>query len=169
MSHQNYQIYLRPLAITDAELAAKWRNNPKIWAFTKHRSEQQVSPEIEREWIAKVIARPNERRFAICLKRSGLYIGNIQLVDIREKNAHFHIFIGEEKFWGKGIAWQATAQLLRYAFSELQLDTVMLDVHHRNQAALSLYRKTGFKQINYGSLFIDMILTRQEYFQLNPD
>ncbi|NQX43091.1 Protein N-acetyltransferase, RimJ/RimL family [Pedobacter steynii] len=164
----NYQVYLRPLAPTDAEIAWKWRNNPKIWVYTKHRAAQPVSQETEREWIAKVIARPNERRFAICLQRSDQYIGNIQLVDIRDNNAHYHIFIGAEKFWGKGIAFLATQQMLKYAFGELNLQTVMLDVHHKNQAALALYRKTGFKQINYGNRFIDMILTRQEYQRLNP-
>lgn len=164
----NYQVYLRPLALTDAEIASKWRNNPRIWGYTKHRAEQVISPEIEREWIAKVIARPNERRFAICLQCSGQYIGNIQLVDIRDRNAHYHIFIGDEKFWGKGIAFLATQQILQYAFGELNLQTVMLDVHHKNLAALALYRKTGFKQINYGSRFIDMILTSEEYQRLNP-
>lgn len=163
----NYQVYLRPLTLTDAEIACKWRNNPKIWGYTKHRAEQPVTTEKEREWIAKVTARPNERRFAICLQRSGQYIGNVQLIDIRDSSAHYHIFIGEEKFWGKGIALQATQQILKYAFEVLNLQTVMLDVHHKNQAALALYRKTGFKQVNYGSPFIDMILSRAEYHRLN--
>lgn len=164
----NYQIYLRPLALEDAKTASKWRNNPSVWEYTRHRSDQPVTEEIEREWIARVIARPNERRFAICLKHSGQYIGNIQLVDIRDKNAHYHIVIGEEKFWGRGIASQATEQLLRYAFLDLALETVMLDVHYKNKAALSLYKKTGFRQINYGFPFIEMILTIQEYQKLHP-
>jgi diamine N-acetyltransferase len=161
----NYSVYLRPLALEDAEVAYKWRNNPKIWTYTKHPINQYVTAEIERNWIAEVSSRANEKRFAICLVEDNRYIGNVQLTNIEDSSAVYHIFIGEESFWGKGIARQATTLILEYAFFELKLDSILLDVHMENKAALGIYLDKGFKITNDKNDFIDMLLTRETFLK----
>ncbi|SMC95216.1 GNAT family N-acetyltransferase [Pedobacter nyackensis] len=161
----NYSVYLRPLALEDAETAYKWRNNPNIWVYTKHPINQYVTLEIERNWISEVSSRTNEKRFAICLTTDNQYIGNVQLTNIQESSATYHIFIGEESFWGKGIAKLATSLILEYAFFDMKLDTIFLDVHVENKAAQGIYKEKGFKVINDQNDFIDMSLTRETFLK----
>jgi len=161
----NYSVYLRPLQLEDAEIAYKWRNNPNIWVYTKHPSNQYVTKEIERNWISEVSSRTNEKRFAICLEEDDQYIGNVQLTNIEDSNATYHIFIGEESFWGKGIAKQATTLILDYAFFELKLEHIFLDVHMENKAAQGIYLEKGFTITNDQNTFIDMVLTRETYLK----
>lgn len=158
-------IYLRALTPEDAAIACHWRNNPKVWVYTKRTVDHIVTQEMERDWIIKVSKVPQDKRFAICLQENKQYIGNIQLVGIKNKEAHFHLFIGEESCWGKGIAQQATFLLLDYAFSELEMKTILLDVHQDNQAALAIYQKTGFKIVEHKGLFISMTLGKGHYYK----
>ncbi len=137
-------IYIRPLKKEDALTSFKWRNNPDIWQFTGSKPDQRITPEIELNWIKKVLKEEDSKRFAICLKENDKYIGNIQLTNIRNRTAEFHIFIGEQEFWGKGIGTEATKLLLKYAFEELKLKQVYLYVNPKNIAAIKSYEKCGF-------------------------
>ena len=59
------KITIRPLCIEDALTSYKWRNNPNIWKYTGNKPDKVITPEIETEWIKKVLKNENERRFAI--------------------------------------------------------------------------------------------------------
>ncbi|WP_316808008.1 GNAT family protein [Pedobacter agri] len=150
------EIYLRPLTVEDATISSKWRNDPKIWVFTKFVSSGYITSEMERQWILDRINRENEKRFAICLKINNQYIGNIQLLNITTESAEFHLFIGERQFWGKGVGYCASILLLKYAFYNLDLNCIFLEVHADNLAAFSIYKKVGFKPITQSGNFIRM-------------
>lgn len=139
-------IYIRPLEEKDSQVSYVWRNDPKVWEFTGSRPDRVITAEIEKQWINKVLQDRTSRRFAICVKTTHQYIGNVQLtsIDETEKKAEFHIFIGERDFWGKGVATQATKELLRYAKNELNLKVVYLFVSPQNVAAVRAYQKNGF-------------------------
>ncbi len=94
-----------------------------------------------------MLLRNDEKRFAICIKESGEYIGNIQLTGINEYEAEFHIFIGEKNYWNKGFGAEATSLLIDYAFNKLKLQCVYLFVNKEHQAAIQLYKKTGFYEL----------------------
>ena len=55
------------------------------------------------------------------------------------------IGIGEEKFRSKGYGTDALRLILRYAFFELNLNRVGLDVISYNKRAVRAYEKVGFK------------------------
>lgn len=131
-------IYIRPLQIEDAEVSYKWRNNPRIWRFTGSRPNREITPEIEKEWLEKVLQSKNEKRFAICCKNSNTYIGNVFLTDINHRSAIIHIFIGEIENWGRRRALEAMALLLDYAFAELNLDNVYALIDKQNTSSVAL-------------------------------
>ncbi|WP_256010071.1 GNAT family N-acetyltransferase [Desertivirga xinjiangensis] len=158
-----YAVYIRPLVLCDSEVSYQWRNNPEVWKYTGARPDKVITPEIEREWLAACLARDDEYRFAICLKTTGQYIGNVQLIQVKNKNAQFHIFIGDQQYWGKGIGKQATALTLQHAFENLMLDSVTLSVNKENHAAIEIYRKMHFQQMGEGEIFFEMVLTRKMY------
>jgi len=137
-------VYLRPLREIDAHTSWRWRNDPNIWAFTGSRPDKQITEEMELEWICRVLSDESSKRYAICLSDTDEYIGNVQLTDIKDGAAEFHIFIGEPTYWGKGIGKTATRELLKYAFFKLNLDTVYLVVKKENVGAIQVYLNSGF-------------------------
>jgi RimJ/RimL family protein N-acetyltransferase/glycosyltransferase involved in cell wall biosynthesis len=140
-----FSVLIRPLEVEDAEVSYVWRNDPEIWKFTGNRPDRIITEEIEDSWIRKAIAEPDSCRFAI--EVDGQYVGNIQITNIRDGfDGQYHIFIGEKKFWGKGIAALATFQIIRFAREVLRLKQVYLFVNPLNVIAVRLYEKCGFSR-----------------------
>ncbi|WP_353132664.1 GNAT family N-acetyltransferase [Pseudopedobacter sp.] len=142
----NNSVYLRELNLEDAQTLYKWRNDPKIWKFTKFRPLTEITLETETKWLKKVLSNKNEYRFAICLRENERYIGNIQLINLSDEDAELHLFIGETTLWGKGIGKSAVIKALDFAFDELHLNMVKLEVHKENTNAKKIYHSLGFKQ-----------------------
>jgi RimJ/RimL family protein N-acetyltransferase len=95
-----------------------------------------------------VLKRKNEKRFAICAGiNNSEYIGNAQLTDINSSSAQYHIFIGNKKYWGKGIATIVTEKIINYAFGKLNLHFIYLTVDKRNTPAIKVYLNCGFSKI----------------------
>lgn len=138
-------VKLRKLQKEDGLTSWKWRNNPEIWEYTSTRP-SGVTQEIETQWIEKVTKRTNERRYAIIA--DNVYVGNVQLLDITDNDAEFHIFIGNKNYWGKGVATIATNQILEIAKNELHLKKVYLEVNKNHSVAQKLYEKTGFNVVS---------------------
>lgn len=138
------EIYLRKLEEKDALTSYKWRNNPEIWKYTGNRPDKEITPEIELEWIRNVLKKQNEYRCAICLLENDEYIGNVQLTNIENGSAEFHIFIGETKYWSKGIGTQATKMMIKIGFEELKLKEIYLYVDKKNIPAIKAYLNCGF-------------------------
>ena len=162
----NYSVYLRPLKLEDAKTSYKWRNNPKIWEFTPFKPNKHITLAMEKLWLKKTLKAKNEYRFAICMLDTGKYVGNIQLINVKNNTACFHVFIGEPSFWGKGIGKEATSLILNYGFTKLGLDFVTLGVHKMNAFAKSVYYKMGFQPLSEDGDFIEMALEKNQYFKL---
>ncbi len=60
------------------------------------------------------------------------------------QHAFVAIGIGEPEFWGKGYGLDAMQVILRYAFDELGLYRISLNVMSYNTRAIHLYEKIGF-------------------------
>ncbi|WP_316820086.1 GNAT family N-acetyltransferase [Pedobacter gandavensis] len=164
----NSPIYLRPLNVEDAKISYQWRNDPKVWVFTEFKpGNPGITMEKETDWLRLKLEKANDKRFAICLNDSGQYIGNVQLIDLNEGQAEFHMFIGERDFWGKGIGKAATQLILERAFSEMNLESVFLFAHEDNAAGLSIYHKLGFVPVGKHENQIKMLLTKQNFKPIN--
>jgi RimJ/RimL family protein N-acetyltransferase len=140
------RVYLRPLSVQDAEISWKWRNDPEIWKYTGSRPDKYITPEIERAWLKEVLEDPSSYRYAICIKDTNEYIGNVQItgIDCNTGEGEFHIFIGEKKYWNRGYGSEATKMMIDLARSELSLKRIVLHVNRENLPALKIYEKCGF-------------------------
>lgn len=143
---QESNVYLRPLRIEDALVSYHWRNDHEVWKYTGNRPDRTITPEIESEWLIKVLSDQSSYRFAICVREgeSTSYVGNIQLTGVNNDEAEYHIFIGDKSYWGKGIAKVATKLLLNIAFDQLKLNRIKLSVRYDYLSAIGLYKKCGF-------------------------
>ena len=151
-----YKILIRPLTIEDSQISYVWRNDKDIWKYTGSRPDIHITPEIEKQWVKKILQERNSQRFAILC--DNIYIGNVQLTDIDNDNAQIHIFIGNENYHGKGISSRAIYQLLYYAKHNLKLKEIYLYVHPENIAAIKTYKKNGFIENGVKDGFIKMSL-----------
>ena len=151
-------VRIRPLVEEDAYTSVKWRNDPEVFKFTGNTYKHEITIDNELEWIRKVIANTNDYRCAILVDE--VYVGNIYLTDINDGNAHYHIFIGDKKYWGKGIAKQASLLILEYAFNVLKLDEVYLRVRKENISAYHLYLNLGFSEIFSEEQWIGMVIKK---------
>lgn len=55
------------------------------------------------------------------------------------------IGIGVREFWGQGYGTDAMKIILRYGFTQLNLNRIQLDVFSINQRGIKSYEKAGFK------------------------
>ncbi len=65
-------------------------------------------------------------------------------IDFKNGNAELIIDIGETTMQNKGIGTEAITVILDYAFKELNLHRIYLNVFSFNERALGLYKKIGF-------------------------
>lgn len=154
------EVAIRLLQTRDAYKSYIWRNDKEVFAHTTVTYQHEITLEMELEWINRVIGNEDEYRCAI--EVDGLYVGNIYLTGITSTQAEYHIFIGEKAFWGKGVAYKASRQILNYAFNQLHLEMVFLEVSPQNERAISLYQKLGFekRKIRNGFMIMDLMVDR---------
>ena len=150
-------VRIRPLKEQDAYTSVKWRNEPEVFKFTGNIYNHEITIDNELEWIRKVTANPTDYRCAILVDE--VYVGNIYLTDIKEGTAHFHIFIGDKSYWGKGVAKRASLLILEYAFKVLNIKEVLLRVRNVNTSAYNLYLRLGFKDVKVDGIWTLMKLS----------
>ncbi|WP_183564216.1 GNAT family N-acetyltransferase [Mucilaginibacter sp. SP1R1] len=159
-------VYIRPLVLEDAQTSYLWRNDPQVWTFTKFRATQRITPKMETAWLQDNLDKADQSRFAICVKELDTYIGNVQLLDIQNKRAELHLFIGNKLYWGKGIGYQATMLILQYAFFYKDLESLYLRVHPANIPALYIYEKAGFEITGEKDGLVSMGISKKKFVEL---
>lgn len=144
-----HDIIIRSFEESDIGNKVKWINNPQNNQFLHY--DLPLNVEKTLEWFRK---KDNTRRLDCIIEYEGVPVGLIGLLQIDRVNlkAEYYITIGENAYKQKGIATKATKAILEYAFTELGLHKVYLTVDARNENAIRLYEKVGFKQEGY---FVD--------------
>jgi len=106
------------------------------------------SPKMTGKWVERELApeKTDQYYFMIRTLEGDRLIGDIGLDGIQ--SAHGDTFLGiglgEREFWGLGYGTDALRCILRFAFTELNLRRVSLDVFEYNPRALRSYEKAGF-------------------------
>ncbi len=138
------------LAAVDPEHAeswAKWHTNSEYMRLADMDPATVQSVKSTREWMEKHLDDWLEHEFSIRTMDGDKLIGTTGLGGNLKQHgdAFAGIGIGEPDFWGKGYGTEAMQLILRYAFMELNLQRVSLDVFGYNERAVRSYEKAGFK------------------------
>ncbi len=137
------KVLLRPPEIKDAAIFGKWFNDPEIRQYISNRFPFSLFKEED------IIKRMNDHEhvlLTICHKKSGELIGNISIeLNWVNRRGMLGIIIGEKDFQNKGYGKEAIRLMLNYAFYELNLHKIVLEVYDYNERAVNLYKKLGFK------------------------
>ncbi|MCM3633512.1 GNAT family N-acetyltransferase [Paenibacillus camelliae] len=143
------RIALREYRISDLDSISQWVNDPEI---TNTLSDVFLYPHSrnESETYLNVImeGKSSTKSFVIAEKDSLEYIGQIDLFNFDWKNrfAVMAIVIGKKEYLGKGYGSEAIRVLQKFAFEELNLNRIELDVYDYNARAYKCYLKCGFKE-----------------------
>lgn len=139
-------VNLRAPEMSDLERNARWVNDREVTRFLAFR--YQMSLAAEEAWLRDLASKPTsyERAFFAIETKDGAHIGNTNLFDVKpeDRKAKLGIMIGEKNCWSKGYGSDALTTLLRFAFGEMNLNRVELDVFAFNERAIASYRKCGF-------------------------
>jgi RimJ/RimL family protein N-acetyltransferase len=84
--------------------------------------------------------------FVICRQADDRPVGSIDLhdVDLRNGSASLGIAIGDPDDTGEGYGTDALQALIAFAFGQLRLERVELDVYDFNDRARRVYERIGF-------------------------
>lgn len=138
---------LRQLCIEDAEGMLEWMHDPTINCNFRFDA-AAYNLEQAKDFILKAKDAYKEgKTYHWAITEDGKeYLGTISLkdIDLENKNAEYAICL-RKCAMGKGIAYEATQYVLQYAFSELELHRVYLNVLSDNEKAIHLYERCGFQ------------------------
>lgn len=105
-------------------------------------SSNKITREKNRVYWKMLMKRKSSKAYAIFLQNE--HIGNCGFKNILEFKAELWIYLGDEKWKGRGNGEKALKRLLEKGGRELDIKYVELYVAKFNCAAISLYKKMGF-------------------------
>jgi RimJ/RimL family protein N-acetyltransferase len=129
-----------------ARLESQWSADSEYSRLLDWDPARRFSVKNSQKWIEKHYEKEDNYAFTIRTLADDRIIGGIGLDGIRwtHRDCFVGIGIGDRECWGKGYGTDALKVILRYAFIELNLHRVTLDVFEYNSRAIRSYEKAGF-------------------------
>lgn len=133
-----------------AETYSRWSNNSEFSRLMDSGVTHPHSIVATRQSLEKYLEKdPSDNLFFFTIHTlaENRLIGDVDLGGVRW--AHGDTFVGiglgEPDFWGRGYGTDAMCIILHYAFEELNLRRVTLNVFEYNPRAIRSYEKAGFR------------------------
>ncbi len=134
---------------TDAQLMNKWRRDTEYARLLDSDPVRLFNKAENKEWVEKMQKADcfDGIEFMIYALPEDKPIGFVGLDGINWHNgvSWTGIGIGEREYWSKGYGSEAMHMVARYAFEELGLHRISLNVFEYNERAIRSYEKVGFK------------------------
>lgn len=138
-------VNLRVLSSDDVKYFYNWINDDEsikysLTVFQRLQSETDID-----KWFSKLLDDSG-----LCLGiediDTGKLIGYAGICSISDINmsGEYYIFIGDKRYWNRGIGTYVTNEILKIGFTEYKLNRIMLTVSDINGAGVKAYEKAGF-------------------------
>jgi RimJ/RimL family protein N-acetyltransferase len=174
-----------PNAETDADTIAGWSRDPEYLHLLNSNVPRPSSARAVNADMAEMLGaeKPNEREFLFVIRKlaADQLIGfiDLEINQWAQRDAWIAIGIGPRALWGQGYGSDAMRVLMRYAFTELNLARLTLNLFAYNERAQRAYLKAGFQvegrqrdRLRRGSRRYDMIfmgILRDEWQAQQPN
>jgi RimJ/RimL family protein N-acetyltransferase len=137
---------LVPLESDDLARSRSWANDEFL--CSKMLRVLPVTQYEQEKWYQDIIKNPSKIVFAIKKLDRKEHIGNTGLyhIDWINRRAEFWILIGEQNSWAQGIGAEVVSLMKHYAFNNLNLNKLYLNVGADNCEAINLYKNLNFVQ-----------------------
>ena len=119
---------------------------------------EPVSEEKEFRWVRKKLEE-KAPVYSMLEKKTGDFIGNVELMDAQEGVAELGIAITAKK-QNAGLGQEAVRAVVEYAMDQLDLNRVFLKVFPDNARAIHVYEKCGFREYDRTGNDVFMEITR---------
>lgn len=123
------------------EKSWNWLNDIEIKKLTNtpdFTKEQQV------KWFENLVQNDTYKIWGVSYNGIPIGVFGIKNIDCDKKNGEYWGYIGEKKYWGKGIGTIVLTEILKKASEELGLNSIYLKVLIHNSVAIKLYEKLQF-------------------------
>jgi RimJ/RimL family protein N-acetyltransferase len=140
-------VCLAPLSIDGAQDWVRWMADPQTTRYLYAPGDRPKGPfttAAALDWGRRILADPERIVFALLEPGSDRAIGDARLMLRSRRRARFSIMIGEASARGRGLGREATELVCRFAFGQLALDRIELEVDPRNEPAIRTYLAVGF-------------------------
>jgi RimJ/RimL family protein N-acetyltransferase len=144
------RLRIRPFAPDDLGPLIALYQIPEVLRFlySDLRSDAEMAKVLEQRQAMTALKAPDDKLvLALELKESGTLIGEVVLVWLSEAHRSAEIgFILHPDFHGRGLAFEATMPLLRFAFEEMDCHRIIGRCDGRNAASARLMEKLGMRR-----------------------
>lgn len=127
---------------------SRWNRDSEFRRLLDAGAARMDSQKAAQKWLEKEIEEQsvNQHWFSIRKLDDDKLLGDIDLYvyDWTGRDSFVGLGIGEREFWGKGYGTDVMRVILRYAFTEVNLNRVSLSVFEYNPRAIRSYEKAGF-------------------------
>lgn len=142
LEHDNFRLVdFTVLSHTDLKMVFTWRNHPTI--RMRMVNNKEISEKQHNKFI-KSLKNSVTKHYWMVLKNKAK-IGAVYLTKKPDNPPELGMYIAPGK-QGQGLGTWTMENFLSFLFSELKLTIVRLVVLDNNLAAISLYKKLGFKE-----------------------
>ncbi len=128
---------------------AEWNRDSEFKRLLDTSPPRLHSAKTIKDWLDKELTEGKNNLFWFTIRSSAdqRLLGDISLevVHWNHREAFVGLGIGQRDFWGKGCGTEAMQLILEYAFLELNLHRVTLNVFEYNPRAIRSYEKAGFR------------------------
>ena len=126
----------------------RWGRDSEYSRLLSSGAPRLQSQKAAQKWLENEIDEQsvNQHWFSIRALADDKLLGDIDLFvyNWAGRDAFVGLGIGEREFWGKGYGTDVMRVILRYAFTEVNLNRVTLNVFEYNPRAIRSYEKAGF-------------------------
>ncbi len=146
------RVRLRSFELSDLDEIMKYWNNMELRRLLGSADRGPTARNEEEEWIKDTWKLRRERKaftFAIETTADNKLIGGTGLFNISwtNRSAEAGISIYNPEYWSKGYGVESFNLILGFAFRDLNMNRVGLEVFDFNKRAYKCYIKVGFKEV----------------------
>lgn len=145
---QSANVRLRLLAEDDLAMTLMWRNREEVrrWLGTS----VELDFDTHLTWFREHEMADDAFMFIVEDIVSGTSLGQVSIygIDRDVGTAEVGRFIAAPGVSGKGLIREAIAALIDFAFTEMNLERLILEVMPTNERAIKLYTSLGFQTAN---------------------
>jgi len=138
------QIFLKVLKSTDvAEPYVDWLNDYEVTKFTEQKYFNHTL-QSTKAFVSQKYNSENDLLFGIYFDAT--HIGNIKLGPIKfeHMSAEVSYFIGDKRFWSRGIASRCVEIIVQFAVMELGIRKINAGYYENNVGSAKVLQKCGF-------------------------
>lgn len=123
----------------DNQLAREWRNDPKIWRWT--RQNDLITEYDQKMWFDAQAADPTVKMYSILHEGNMIGVCGLTSIDLNNRRAEFSLYICPA-YQGKHLSSPALLTLFYHGFKNMNLHLIWGETLDGNKAA-TLFSKLG--------------------------